>query len=70
MKVLSGKEVIKRLSKKGFRVVSQKGSHIKLKKDKNGKVLIVTVPTHKELTIGVLLNILKQAEMTKEELLK
>ncbi|HIE41307.1 MAG TPA: type II toxin-antitoxin system HicA family toxin [Candidatus Aenigmarchaeota archaeon] len=70
MKVLSGKEVIKRLSKKGFRVVSQKGSHIKLKKDKNGKVLIVTVPTNKELTIGVLLNILKQAEMTKEELLK
>lgn len=42
MKVLSGKEVIKILTKKGFRVVSQKGSHIKLKKEKNGQMLIVT----------------------------
>lgn len=70
MKVLSGKEVVKMLTKKGFRVVTQKGSHIKLKKEKKDRVFIVTVPNHRELTRGVLLNILRQAEMTKEELLK
>ncbi len=67
--VLSAGEVIKVLEKKNFYFVSQKGSHIKLKKDLEGRQLIVTVPLHKEIRKGVLLNIIKQAELTKEEFL-
>ena len=68
--VLSSTKIIKALSKQGFRVVRQRGSHIKLKKTGPNKNLIVTVPDHKEVSPGVILNILKQAEMTREEFLK
>lgn len=68
--VLSGKEIIKALGKVGFAVVNQKGSHIKLKKTDGDKNLIVTVPNHNEVKRGILLNILKQAELSREEFLK
>jgi len=66
--ILSGKELIKSLSKKGFIIVSQKGSHVRLKKATNGKVLVTIVPLHKKLDIGTLLAILKQCDLSKEEL--
>lgn len=68
--VLSGNEIIKILCKTGFAVVAQKGSHIKLKKSEGGKNLIVTVPNHNEVKRGILLNILKQAELSREEFLE
>lgn len=68
--VLSGNEIIKILSKAGFIVVKQKGSHIKMKKTEGEKNLIVTVPNHSEVKKGILLNILKQAELSREEFLK
>lgn len=68
--ILSGKEINKILVKLGFNIVSQKGSHIKLKRKLNGKELIVIVPNHKEVKRGVLINILKQAELSKEEFVK
>jgi predicted RNA binding protein YcfA (HicA-like mRNA interferase family) len=67
--VLSGGEIIKALCKIGFNIVGQKGSHVKLKKV-NEKELIVIVPKHKEVKKGVLLSILKQAEMNREEFMK
>ena len=68
--VLSGDKIIKALKKTGFYFVKQKGSHVKLKKKLNGKELMVTVPRHKEVKRGVLLNILRQAEMTREEFME
>jgi predicted RNA binding protein YcfA (HicA-like mRNA interferase family) len=47
--VISGRKAIKALAKIGFEVNGKKGSHIKLKKKFNGKVLIVIVPDHREL---------------------
>ena len=44
--VVSGREVIKALSKAGFYFVSQKGSHVKLRKSTPEKVFTVIVPAH------------------------
>ena len=68
--VLSGRDVIKILSKQGFIVARQKGSHIILiKESKDGKNGVV-VPNHKEIDKGTLLEIIRQSGMTKEEFLK
>jgi predicted RNA binding protein YcfA (HicA-like mRNA interferase family) len=68
--VLSGDEIIKALKRAGFNFVKQRGSHVKLKKKLNGKELIVIVPRHREVKRGVLLNILKQAEMKRKEFME
>ena len=64
---LSGREVIKLLSKKGFRVARQKGSHIILVKESEEGKRAVVVPNHKEIDKGTLLEIIRQAGLTKEE---
>ena len=67
---LSGHETIKALSKLGFVKKRQKGSHVILvKKTKEGKIGSV-VPLHKELAIGTLKGILRQAKVDQEEFLK
>lgn len=62
---LSGKELVKILSKIGFVSVRQKGSHIIMKKDE-GKAGLV-VPNHKEVDKGTLLEIIRQAKLTRKE---
>jgi len=66
--VLSGREVVKALSKVGFYVKRRKGSHIILRCDKPFAQL--TVPDHKELDRGTLRAIIRQAGLTVEEFLK
>lgn len=66
----SALEVIKALNSQGFQVVSQKGSHIKLKKKTPDKTLIVIVPDHQEIPIGTLKSIIRQAGMSDEEFIK
>jgi predicted RNA binding protein YcfA (HicA-like mRNA interferase family) len=68
--VVSGRKVIKALTKAGFKVAGKKGSHIKLKKKINGKVFVVIVPDHAELARGTLKSILRQANITREDFLK
>ena len=68
--VLSGREVIKILKKVGFEEKRQKGSHIILiKKTEQGKKAVV-VPNHNEVDKGTLLEIIRQAGLTREEFLK
>ncbi|HPX14505.1 MAG TPA: type II toxin-antitoxin system HicA family toxin [Treponemataceae bacterium] len=55
--VVSGKELIRALERLGFSVVRQRGSHVILRKGSVGCV----VPDHKEIKIGTLTGILKQA---------
>ena len=52
--------MVKFLKKDGFEVVSQNGSHVKLKGPK-GEVVIVPVHGNKDLPVGTLNNIQKQA---------
>ncbi|HIH20664.1 TPA: type II toxin-antitoxin system HicA family toxin [Candidatus Micrarchaeota archaeon] len=64
--VISGQELIKIPSKAGFAVEGQKGSHVKIKKQAQGKTIVTIVPLHKELDTGTLSEILKQVEISRE----
>ncbi|MCR6693028.1 MAG: type II toxin-antitoxin system HicA family toxin [archaeon YNP-LCB-003-016] len=59
--------MIKYLTKKGFVVSRQKGSHVVLKSQDGRRV---TVPLHEELDRGTLLEILAEAGISKEEFLR
>ena len=63
---VTGKQVIIALEKLDFVVQRQKGSHVRLK-DKNGRVVTVPNHTNKTLGKGLLLKILKDAELSKEK---
>lgn len=65
--ILSGKEIIKILNKFGFTEIRQKGSHVILKKYEESKEIGCVVPLHKEVAIGTLRGILKQANITPAE---
>ncbi len=65
---VSGKDTIKVLSKVGFTVKRQVGSHIILKREKDGKR--VAVPNHDELPKGTLRAIIRQCDLTIDEFIK
>lgn len=67
---LSGQEVIKILSKSGFKPVRQKGSHVLLIKHIGGEKIGTVVPLHKELKTGTLRGILRQARITPTEFIE
>ena len=60
---ISGNNAIKVFESLGFKVVRQKGSHVVLRKDDRGCV----IPVHKELAIGTLRSVIKQAGITADE---
>jgi predicted RNA binding protein YcfA (HicA-like mRNA interferase family) len=68
--LVSGRRVIKALTKAGFLVAGRKGSHVRLKKKVDDRVFVVIVPDHAELARGTLKSILRQANMTREEFLR
>lgn len=67
---ISGQEVIRRLEKLGFQQVRQRGSHVVLKKKTPEGDIGCVVPLHKELAIGTLHGILKQAKLSIEEFIE
>jgi predicted RNA binding protein YcfA (HicA-like mRNA interferase family) len=66
--VLSGKETVKILSKFGFTILDQKGSHVIMIGFRDGMKRKPVVPQHRELDKGTLLSILKQAGLTRDDL--
>lgn len=69
--VLSGKEVIKLLKIVGFLPARQRGSHIILiKHDIHKGKRAVVVPDHREVDKGTLVEIIRQAGLTREEFLR
>ena len=64
--VLSGAELISILRKNGFRVVRQRGSHVRLRKG----IYKTVVPLHDELSKGTLLGILKQCGLSKDDIIE
>lgn len=67
-KPLSAKMVIKVLCKEfGFYFVSQKGSHVKLKKTTSKEGITTVVPLHKELSPGTLKGVLDLAEIDEKD---
>jgi len=63
---ISGRECLAALQKMGFAVARQKGSHIVLRRGSTGCV----VPNHKEIRVGTLSGILKQAGVSVEDFIK
>ena len=62
--IVSGRDVVRALTKAGFAEVSQRGSHVKLRNEAGRTVI---VPVHRELARGTLRSILRQADLTVEE---
>ena len=68
---ISGRQLIKALKKIGFTVVRQKGNHIRLIRFFDNKKQLLTIPDHKVIHKGTLLNgILKPIRLSLEDLKK
>lgn len=67
LSILSGKEIIKALSKVGFVPLRQKGSHVFMRHPDGRRTV---VPIHEEVNKSTLIDILSQTKLTKNELLK
>ncbi len=67
--VLSGKEVVSILIKMGYIHLRTSGDHAILKKEGEKGKSVIPVPLHKELAIGTLISIIKQAGLKREEFL-
>jgi predicted RNA binding protein YcfA (HicA-like mRNA interferase family) len=68
LRKVSGREAIRALQRLGFQQVRQRGSYVVLKKQTPaGMVVGCVIPLHKELAIGTLYGILKQARITPGE---
>jgi predicted RNA binding protein YcfA (HicA-like mRNA interferase family) len=63
--VVSGTQAVRTLQRLGFEVTRQRGSHIVLRRGSAGCV----VPNHRELKLGTLYGVLKQAGVSHEEFL-
>lgn len=64
--VVSGKRLIKALEQDGWEVARQRGSHVRLKKTEQRHALVV--PLHKEIKRGTLAGILRDADLSADDL--
>ncbi len=67
LKPLSYRQVKRKLEKAGFTLVQQRGSHVKFAQEIQHEVRTVMVPKHREVRIGTLRSILRQAGLTPDE---
>jgi len=67
---VSGQEAIHTLERLGFVQVRQRGSHVVLKRQMPEGEVGCVVPLHRELAIGTLRGILKQAHVTLDEFVR
>lgn len=65
---LSYYKIITTLQRKGFVVVRQRGSHIRLQKRTERETIKITIPAHKPVKRSTLAKILKQAKISVDEL--
>ncbi len=67
---MSGQEAIRVLERLGFEKIRQRGSHVVLKKQTPEGAVGCVVPLHRELAIGTLRGILRQAGVTPDEFME
>ena len=70
LKRVSGQKIVKTLRKMGFEQARQRGSHVVMKKLTVEGDLGCVVPMHKEVAVGTLSGILKQAQITPDEFME
>lgn len=61
-------KVVRALKRDGWVVVRQKGSHIRMHKHTLSGLLKITIPAHSPILRSTLAHILKQAQLTVEQL--
>lgn len=66
---ITSKEIIAALKKIDFQVIRQKGSHVRMK-HLDGRVVTIPIHSGKIIGKGLLLKILRDAELTRDELLR
>lgn len=64
---ISSKKAIKALKKLGFEPTRQTGSHVIMKKIMPDRQIGCVVPLHRELKVGTLSGILRQAQISPED---
>jgi predicted RNA binding protein YcfA (HicA-like mRNA interferase family) len=65
---ISGKEAARAFQRAGWDPIGQVGSHLVLVKP--GARVNLSIPQHKELSVGTLRSLIRSAEMTVEEFLE
>jgi predicted RNA binding protein YcfA (HicA-like mRNA interferase family) len=65
---ISGKEAVKAFQKTGWQPVGQVGSHLVM--IKAGVRVNLSIPQHKELSVGTLRALIRNAGLTVEEFLE
>jgi len=68
LKSYSGKELLSILKKAGFEIIRVKGSHHFLR-NQDGRSTVIPIHSGENIGIGLLMKILKDVELTKEEFL-
>jgi predicted RNA binding protein YcfA (HicA-like mRNA interferase family) len=63
--VLSGQEVVRVFESFGWSVVRQRSSHIIMTKE--GEIVTLSIPNHKEVARGTLRSLIRSANLTVDE---
>jgi len=63
---LTGDEIVKALTKAGFQIGHQKGSHVKLAHS-DGRTTVIPVHKGESIGKGLMSKILRDVDLTKEE---
>ena len=67
LRPLSYPEVKRKLEAAGFMQISQRGSHVKYAKSTDEGMRVAIVPHHREVAVGTLRSVLRQAGLTVDE---
>lgn len=66
--IISGKDAVKAFGKLGYVTVRQTGSHIRMKHQSDSSKNPLSIPTHKVIGKGLLRKLLRDAEITIDDL--
>jgi len=67
LRPLRFREVKRKRESAGFTEMSQRGSHVKFVKRDDGGVRTAVVPRHREVVVGTLRSIMRQAGLSQDE---
>lgn len=67
LRPLPYREVVRKLNAAGFDEVSRRSSHVKFVKDTPEGVVTAVVPDHREIPVGTLKSILRQARLSADQ---
>ena len=67
---VSGDDMVKSLEHLGFVQARQRGSHVVLRKETDSGAIGCVVPLHKELAIGTIRGVLRQAGVSVDDFLR